>query len=235
MRRKELPDYHMVSGYFCSFLKDLGLLSYFLGLEISYDPSGYFLTQAKYISDHLACVGLTNCKIATSPVDPQTRLTSLDGYLLSDATLYRQLVGSLVYLTVTHPDIAYVVHIVSQFMAAPCSLHYDALVRILCRLKGIIFHGIHYSTHSSLQLHAFFYADLAGDPTDHRFTTEFCFFLGDSFIAWRSKKQTLIARYSTQAEYRALTDTTQELVWFHWLLTDMGIPHPAATILYCDN
>ncbi|XP_028101474.1 uncharacterized protein LOC114300804 [Camellia sinensis] len=136
-------------------MKDLGLLSYFLGLEISHDSSGYFLSQAKYTSDLLARAGLTDCKIVSTPVDLQTRLTPLDSYLLSDATLYRQLVGSLVYLIVTCPDIAYAVHIVSQFMAAPRSSYYDALVRILCYLKGIMFHGLHYSAHSSLQLHAF--------------------------------------------------------------------------------
>ncbi|XP_028100414.1 uncharacterized protein LOC114299782 [Camellia sinensis] len=215
--------------------KDLGLFSYFLGLEISHDPSGYFLTQAKYIYNLLARVGLTNCKAATTPVDPQTHLTPLDGHLLFDATLYRQLVGSLVYLTVTHPDIAYVVHIVNQFMVASRFLHYDALDYILHYLKGTMFHGLHYSAHSSLQLHAFSDADWAGDPTDHRSTIGFCFFLGDFLITWRSKKQTIVARSSIDAEYRALADTTQELVWLRWLLTDMRILHPAATTLYCDN
>ncbi|CAL5349699.1 unnamed protein product [Camellia sinensis] len=97
-------------------MKDLGLLSYFLGLEISHDPSGYFLSQAKYTSDLLARAGLTDFKTTSTPVDLQTHLTPLDGHLLSNATLYRQLVGSVIYLTITCPDIAYVVHIVSQFM-----------------------------------------------------------------------------------------------------------------------
>ncbi|XP_028119671.1 uncharacterized protein LOC114317169 [Camellia sinensis] len=145
---------------------------------------------------------------STTPVDPQTRLTPLDGFLLTDDTLYRQLVGSLVYLTVTRPDIAYVVHIVRQFMAAPCFPHYDVLVRILRYLKGTLFHGLHYSPHSSLQLHAFSDTDWAGDPTDHRSTIRFCFFLGNSLISWHSKKQTLVARSSTEAEYHALADTT---------------------------
>ena len=209
--------------------------SYFLGLEISQDSSGYFLTQAKYTSDLLSRANLSDCKTVTTPVDPQTRLTPLDGPLLSDATLYRQLVGSLVYLTVTRPDIAYAVHIVSQFMIAPRSPHYAALVRILRYLKGTLFHGLHYSPHSSLQLHAFSDADWAGDPTDRRSTTGFCFFLGTSLISWRSKKQTLVARSSTEAEYRALANTTQELVWLRWLLSDMGVSHSAATNLYCDN
>ncbi|XP_028093705.1 uncharacterized protein LOC114293777 [Camellia sinensis] len=162
-------------------MKDLGLLSYFISLEISYDPSGYFLTQAKYISDLLTRAGLTDCKTAITLVDPQTCLTPLDGHLLSNATLYRQLIGSLVYLTVTRPDIAYVVHIVSQFMAAPRSPHYDALVRMLRYLKDTMFHY------------------WAGDPTNRRSSTRFCFFLGDSLITGHSNKQTLVARSSTES------------------------------------
>ncbi|XP_028060142.1 uncharacterized protein LOC114263745 [Camellia sinensis] len=164
-------------------MKDLGLLSYFLDLEISHDPSGYFLSQAKYTSDLLARAALTDCKTTSTPVDPQTRLTPLDGHQLSDATLYPQLVGSLVYVTVTRPAITYAVHIVSQFMAALRSLHYDALICILRYLKSIMFRGLHYSAHSSLQLHAFSDADWAGDPTNCHSTTGFCSFLGDSLIA----------------------------------------------------
>ncbi|XP_028084588.1 uncharacterized protein LOC114285710 [Camellia sinensis] len=216
-------------------MKDLGFLNYFLSLEISHDPSGNFLSQAKYTSDLLAHVGLTNCKTASTPIDPQTRLTLLDGHVLSNATLYHQLVSSVVYLMVTRPHIAYVVHIVSQFMVVPHFPHYDALVCILCYLKGTMFHGLHNSAHSSVQLHTFSDANWAGDPTDRRSTTGFCFFLGDSPIAWRSKKQTLTARSSTETEYRALADTTQELVWLRWLLSDIGISHPTATNLYCDN
>ncbi|XP_028099981.1 uncharacterized protein LOC114299448 [Camellia sinensis] len=164
-------------------MKDLGLLSYFLGLEISHDPSGYFLSQAKYTSDLLARASLTDCKTASTPLNPQTHLTPLDGHLLSDVTLYRQLVGSLVYLMVTRPDITYAGYIISQFMDVPRSLHYDALVHILHYLKGTMFHGLHYSAHYSLQLHTFSNTDWVGDPTDHRSITGFCFFLGDTLIA----------------------------------------------------
>ncbi|KAF5935507.1 hypothetical protein HYC85_026636 [Camellia sinensis] len=195
-------------------MKDLGPLNYFLGLEIFYDSTGSFLSQAKYTSDLLTRAGLTDCKIASTPLEPQSRLTPLDGTLLSDATLYRQLVDSLVYLTITRPDIAYVVHIVSQFMSAPHTPHYSALVRTL-------FHGLHYSARSSLQLRAFSDVNWAGDPTDRRSTTGFCFFLGDSLISWHSKKQSLTAHSSTEAEYRALADTTQELLCLRWLLADI--------------
>ncbi|KAF7131528.1 hypothetical protein RHSIM_Rhsim09G0201400 [Rhododendron simsii] len=99
-------------------MKDLCSLSYFLGLEISSDISGHYLSQAKYASDILACVALTDSKTASTPLEPSAHLTPLDGTLLFDPTLYCQLVGSLVYLTVTQRDIAYAIHLVNQFLSA---------------------------------------------------------------------------------------------------------------------
>ena len=143
-----------------------------------------------------------------------------DGESLSDATLYRQLVGSLIYLTVTRPDISYTVHAVRQFMIAPKSPHYAAVLGILRYLKGTIFDGLHFSSHSSLTLQAYSDADWASDPTDRRSITRYCFLLVDFLISWRNKKQIVISRYSTEAEYRALAATTAELIW---LLQDLGI------------
>jgi hypothetical protein len=127
-------------------MKDLGPLSYFLGLEVSSSSDGYYLTQAKYTSDLISRAGITDSKIVDTPIEYNNRLNTHDGEPLPDATLYRQLVGSLVYLTVTRPDISYAVHIVSQFMAAPRSLHYAAVLRILRYLKGTLFHGLHFSS-----------------------------------------------------------------------------------------
>ena len=98
-------------------------------------------------------------------------------------------------------------------MAAPRSPHYVAVLRILQYLKGTIFDGLHFSSHSSLTLQAYSDANWAGDPTDRRSITGYCFLLGDSLISWRSKKQTVVARSSIEAEYRALAATTAELIW----------------------
>jgi hypothetical protein len=216
-------------------MKNLGSLSYFLGLEVSQDSTGYYLSQAKYASDLLSQAGITDSKTVSTPLELNVKLTPLDGTPLKDPTLYRRLVGSLVYLTVTRPDIAYAVHLVSQFMAAPRTVHFAVVLRILRYVKGTLFHGLHFSAHSSLILTGYSDADWAGDPTDRRSTTGYCFFLGDSLISWRSKKQTVVSRSSTESEYRALADATSELLWLRWLLADMGISHPGATILHCDN
>ncbi|XP_051127809.1 uncharacterized mitochondrial protein AtMg00810-like [Andrographis paniculata] len=120
-------------------MKSLGPLRYFLGLEVSDSPDGFFLSQAKYASDLLARAGLRDCQVASTPLAYDVRLTPHDGSLLDDPTVYRQLVGSLIYLTVTRSDIAQAVHIVSQFM---------------------------FSSNSSLTLSGYSDADWAGDPTD---------------------------------------------------------------------
>uniref|UniRef100_A0A2N9GX63 CCHC-type domain-containing protein n=1 Tax=Fagus sylvatica TaxID=28930 RepID=A0A2N9GX63_FAGSY len=216
-------------------MKDLGHLSYFLNLEVSSDSTGYYLSQAKYAFDLLSRAGLTDTKVVSTPLEMNARLTPLDGTPLSDATLYRQLVGSLVYLTVTRPDIAHAVHLVSQFLSALHSTHYAAVIHILRYIKGTLFHGLHFSAHSTLDLCAYSDADWAGDPTDRRSTTGFCFFLGDSLISWCSKKQHIVSRFTTEAEYRALTDTTSELLALRWLLEDMGLTHSSPTVIHCDN
>uniref|UniRef100_A0A2N9ICW1 Integrase catalytic domain-containing protein n=1 Tax=Fagus sylvatica TaxID=28930 RepID=A0A2N9ICW1_FAGSY len=150
-----------------------------------------FLT--KYNSDLLSQAGLTDHKIVDTPIELNARLTPSSGELLPDPTLYRQLV--------------------SQFMSAPRSTHYAAILRILRYLKGTLFHGLHFSAQSSLTLRAYSNVDWAGDPTDRRSTTGYCFLLGSSLISWRSKKQSVVARSSTEVEYRALADTTSELLW----------------------
>ncbi|RVW75220.1 Retrovirus-related Pol polyprotein from transposon TNT 1-94 [Vitis vinifera] len=124
---------------------------------------------------------------------------------------------------------------VSQYLSAPRSTHYAVVLRILRYLKGTFFHGLFYSAQSPLVLRTFSDADWAGDPTDRRSTTGYCFLLGSSLISWRSKKQTFVARSSTEAEYRALVDTTSELLWLRWLLKDLGVSTSSATPLYCDN
>jgi hypothetical protein len=156
-------------------MKDLGHLSYFLGLEISSDSTGYYLSQAKFASNLLSRAGLTDTKVVSTPLEMNAHLTPLDGTPLSDATLYCQLVGNLVYLTVTRPDITHVVHLVSQFLAAPHSTHYVVVIDILHYIKGTMFHGIHFSAHSTLDLCAYSDTDWAKDPIDHRSTTGFWF------------------------------------------------------------
>ena len=164
-------------------MKDLGHLSYFLGLEITHSTNGLYITQAKYASELLSRAGLTNSKTVDNPVEFNAHLTPTGGKPLSNPSLYTRLVGSLVYLTVTRPDISYVVHQVSQYLSAPRSTHYAAVLRILRYLKDTLFHGLFYSAQSPLILCAFSDTDWVGDPTNCRSTTSYCFLLGSSLIS----------------------------------------------------
>ena len=168
-------------------MKDLGYLSYFLGLEITHLIDSLYITQAKYASDLLSRVGLTNSKTVDTPVELNACLIPSEeggGEPLSNPSLYRRLVDSLVYLIVTRPDISYVIHQVSQYLSAPRSTHHAAVLRILRYLKGTLFHGLFYSAQSPLVFRAFSDADWTGDPTDRRSTTGYCFLLGSSLVSW---------------------------------------------------
>jgi hypothetical protein len=129
----------------------------------------------------LSRISLTDIKVVSTPLEMNARLTPLDGTPLSDATFYHQLVDSLVYLTVTRLDIAHPIHLVSQFLLAPHSTHYAAVIYILRCIKGTMFHGLRFA-HSTLDLCAYFDANWVGDPTNRCSTIGFCFFSGDSYF-----------------------------------------------------
>ncbi|XP_026420510.1 uncharacterized protein LOC113316568 [Papaver somniferum] len=220
---------------FCFQMKDLGFLSYFLGIEVSKFNNGYFVSQVKYACEIIQRAGITDTKVVDTPLEVNVRHSPTDGTLLSNPTLYRQLLGSLNYLTITRPDISHAVHRVSQFMYAHRSTHYAIFLRILRYLKGNLYKGLQFSSKSDLTLRGYSDSDWAGDVTDRRSFTGYCVFLGDSLISWRSKKQSIVFRSSAEAEYRALAHTTSEIIWLRWLLTDMGIYLRKPTPLFFDN
>ena len=121
--------------------------------------------------------------------------------------------GSLVYLTITRPDIAHAVHILSQFVSAPTFVHFGHLLHVLQYLRGTASRCLFYACNSPLQLHAYSDSTWASDSTDRRSITGYCILLGSSPIAWKSKKQAAVSRSSTEAELRALATTTSQIVW----------------------
>jgi hypothetical protein len=123
-------------------MSDLGPLKYFLGIEISFMHEGFFLSQKKYIQDLLDRASLTNHRIAKTPMELNVHLMPTDGEPFADPTRYCHIVGSLVYLGVTRPDISYSVHILSQFVSIPTQIHYSHLLRVLCYLRGTISHQL---------------------------------------------------------------------------------------------
>jgi hypothetical protein len=184
-------------------LKDLGPLHYFLGIQVTRHNHSIHLCQQKYISELLAKAHMNEAKPATTPCSSGSKLSRHDGEPLPDPTPYRQLVGALQYCTLTRLEIAYSVNQLCQHLHNPSSTHWTAAKRVLRYLTGSADHGLQY-TKSQLQLNAFCDSDWARCPDDRRSTTGFAIFLGDCLISWYAKKQSVVSRSSTEAEYRSL-------------------------------
>jgi len=216
-------------------IKDLGLARYFLGIEIARSVAGTVLNQRKYILDILQDAGLTGVKPAKFPLPKGLHLTVDTGDLLSDPSSYRRLVGRLLYLTLTRPDISYSVQHLSQFLQHPRQPHYEAALHVLRYLKGTASHGLFYPVSSDLKLQAFCDADWGSCRTSARSLTGFCIFLGPSLISWKTKKQKTVAKSSAEAEYRSMSATISELEWLSHLLQDFHLPLSLPISLFCDN
>lgn len=157
------------------------------------------------------------------------------GSPLEDVSKYRRLIGRLLYLCITRPDITFVVHKLSQYVSKPCIEHWQAAERVLRYLKGTPGHGLFYSSSSKPTLSIFTDADWAACPDTRKSMTGYCLFLGNSMISWKAKKQNTISRSSAEAEYRAMAQATCEIVWAIAILEDFGIKVEKVVPLYCDN
>uniref|UniRef100_A0A2N9FT93 Integrase catalytic domain-containing protein n=1 Tax=Fagus sylvatica TaxID=28930 RepID=A0A2N9FT93_FAGSY len=215
-------------------LKDMGTLSYFLGLQMHRSAKGLTVTQTKYATDLLAKHNMVNCSPCKTPCVPNVRLSATCGQPLTDVHTDRSLVGELHYLTFTRPDISFAVHQVCQFMNAPTNVHLTAAKRVLRYIRGTLDHGLFY-TPGPISLSAFSDADWAGDPNDRRSTSGLLVYLGHNPITWSAKKQLTVSRSSTEAEYRALASASAELCWLRALIKDLGIYLYDPPILWCDN
>ncbi|XP_061357789.1 uncharacterized mitochondrial protein AtMg00810-like [Gastrolobium bilobum] len=218
-------------------IKDMGSLRFFLGLEISRNKSGIAVNKRKYAFEILSDTGLLGAKPSSTPMVPSLHLSHTNGTLLSDgdALSYRRLIGRLLYLTTTCPDIYFSVQQLSQFVGAPTSTHRVAATRVLRYIKGTPATGLFFPSHKSLQLSGFTNLDLACCPDTRRSITGLCIFLGSSFIGWRSKKQPIVSRSSSEAEYRALATMTCKLQWITYILRDLCVPCSTVAHVYFDN
>lgn len=149
--------------------------------------------------------------------------------------MYRRLIGKLLYLTFTRPDITFAVHQLCQFTALPRAPHLHAAYKVLHYLKGTVGQSLFYSSTSDLRLSSFADASWSSCPDTRRSVSGLCMFVGSALIAWKSNKQDTVSCSSAESGYRAMSEAVREVIWFRNLLEDLWIDHSGPTPLYCDN
>ncbi|KAJ0865267.1 putative RNA-directed DNA polymerase [Helianthus annuus] len=186
-----------------------GELKYFLGLEVMQTKDGIFLSQKKYIMDLLKRFRMEHCKSVTTPMNSNDKFQVVDGGEQVDAYIYRSLIGGLIYVTHTRPDIVFAVGIVSRFMQKPSTFHFSAAKRVL--------------------------SDWAGSSEDMRSLSTYAFSTGTGAISWMSKKQDVVALSTTEAEYIAAAAGACQAVWLRKMLKELKHEQMEATPICCDN
>lgn len=216
-------------------LKDLGNLRQFLGIEVRRDDTGLYLKQTRYGMDLLKRLGYEHLKPSPTPMVTGKPISKDEGRAMKDPTLYRSAIGGLQYLVHTRPDITYAVNRLSKYLQQPTDTHWKALKRVFKYIKGTLTYGLAIQKNDSLEITAFADSDWASNPDDRRSTAGYCVYIGDNLVSRCSNKQHVVARSSTEAEYRALAHCTAEVTWIQSLLKELGISQQQVPIIWCDN
>jgi hypothetical protein len=200
----------------------LGLLSFYLGIEVHQDSSDISLRQTAYAKRIVELGGLTGCNPAYTPMEERLKLSRDSTAEEVDATPYQRIVGNLRYLVHTRPDLAFAVGYVSRFMQRPTTEHQQAVKRILRYVEGTTNYGLHYPRCPGVQ-HFIGYSDsdLAGDSDTSKSTSGMLFFLSKCLISWQSVKQQVVALSSCEVEYIATTTASTQALWLARLLGDL--------------
>lgn len=217
-------------------MKDLGKISYFLGIDFDQTDGVIKMNQKRYITKMLDRFGMTNCKPRTTPCEQNW---GGSGSELTDQKKYREIVGSLIYaMSCTRPDISWIVSKLSQKLSCPKVEDMVAAKHVLRYLKGTIDYELCFEKcDEDLNLIAYSDSDWASSLEDRRSTTGYCFSLskGGPLISWKSRRQPTVALSTCEAEYIGLAATTQESLYLTQLLNNMGIGSYECTKMYGDN
>jgi hypothetical protein len=216
-------------------MKDLGLMHYFLGLEIWKSPERIFHNQGKYRVKIPKRFDMLECKPMNTPMEAKLKLLVDTSSDLIYATLYKQIIGSLMYLTNTRPDICFAVNTLSQFLVEPRHVHLVDAKHVMRYLKGTLDYGLSYDRDHNFILTGYTDSDWAGSVADRKSTSGCCFSLGSAMILWQSRKQSSIALSTTEVEYIVACSASYEAIWLRKLLTGLFDLEMEATMILCDN
>ncbi|KAK2981078.1 LOW QUALITY PROTEIN: hypothetical protein RJ640_012033 [Escallonia rubra] len=216
-------------------MTDIGLMSYYLGIEVKQRDNGIFISQEGYAKEILKKFKMDDANPVSTPVECGVKLSKKDVGEKVDPTFFKSLVGSLRYLTCTRPDILFGVGLISRYMEAPTVTHMKAAKRILRYLKGTIEFGLFYSPSNNFKLSAYCDSDLARDLDDRKSTTGFVFYMGDTAFTWSSKKQPIVTLSTCEAEYVAATSCVCQAIWLRFLLRELHLPQKESTEIFVDN
>ncbi|KAK9930160.1 hypothetical protein M0R45_027212 [Rubus argutus] len=211
-----------------------GELNYFLGLQVRQLTDGMFLSQTKYAENLVKKFGLDSPKLVTNPMSTTTKLCEdLEGKPI-DQKLYRSMIGSLLYLTASRPDISYSVGVCARFQANPKESHLEAVKRIIRYVSCTSTCGIFFTFDTNVEIAGYSDADWGGNLKDRRSTSGGCFFVGNNMVAWHSKKQNCISLSTAEAEYVAAGSCCTQMLWMKQMLRDYGFTQGKLSI-FCDN
>ncbi|KAJ0491696.1 putative RNA-directed DNA polymerase [Helianthus annuus] len=216
-------------------MTNVGELKYFLGLEVVKKAGGFFVTQRKYARDVLQRFGMSKCKSIPTPMNAYDKFLLEDGSTLVDEKQFRSLVGGLIYLTHTRPDIVFSVSVISRFMHKPTSIHLGAAKRILRYVAGTLEYGMWYGKKQEIKLEGFTDSDWGSSFEDWKSVSANMFSIGSGAISWCSKKQPVVALSTCEAEYIAANTAACQAVWLRKLLKELGYDQDNPTTIWCDN
>ncbi|GJW34282.1 putative ribonuclease H-like domain-containing protein [Tanacetum coccineum] len=215
-------------------MSSMGELTFFLGLQVKQKEDGIFISQDKYVGEILKKFGFSSIRTASTPMETNKALTKDEDGEDVDVHLYRSMIGSLMYLTSSRPDIMFSVCACLRFQVQPKVSHLNAVKRIFRYLKGQPKLGLWYPKDSPLTLEAFSDSDYAGASLDRKSTTGGCQFLGSRLISWQCKKQTVVANSTTEAEYIAASHCCGQVLWIQNQMLDYGFNF-MQTKIHVDN
>ncbi|GJS74786.1 retrovirus-related pol polyprotein from transposon TNT 1-94 [Tanacetum coccineum] len=212
----------------------MGELNFFLGLQIKQMEDGIFFNQSKYIKEMLKKFGLEDSKPMKTPMSSDTKLTKDEECESVDSTKYQGMIGSLLYLTASRPDIMFSVCLCARFQEAPKTSHLEAVKRIFRYIKGTTHLGLWYPKGTGIETVVYADSDHAGDYVDRKSTSGICTFVGCCLTSWFSKKQTALAISTTEAEYVSAGKACQQALWMKQALIDYDVRLDDVPIM-CDN